>query len=68
MLSLHTGRKSTMTEILREALPSWGSSVVISAYSRQTRSAMGGELDHKEREVTSHGGDFRWSSEKSGTH
>ena len=42
--------------------------MVISAYSRQTRSAMGGELDHKEREVTSHGGDFRWSSEKSGTH
>ena len=29
---------------------------------------MGGELDHKEREVTSHDGDFRWSSEKSGTH
>ena len=35
-----------------------GPGVVVSAYSRQTGSVMGGELDSKECEIASHDGDF----------
>ena len=51
-------QKEDYDSILKRMIQGWGPGVVVSAYSRQTGSTMGGELDSKECEIASHGGDF----------
>ena len=52
----------------RAAIRARGPGVAVGTHSRQVGSAMGGELESKEGEITSHCGDFWWRSHKSGAH
>ena len=56
--SAHRQKEDYDSILKREMIQGWAHGVVVSAYSRQTGSATGGEPDSKECEITSHDGDF----------